>query len=263
MVWPSGSLRAGEEENRNAFNWKNLQSDIAGVAERSDPNLVNSWGLTINSTAGVFWVADNGAGVSALYRPDGIPVTLGNPGQNFITLPITAGDSASTPPATTAAPTGIVFNANPSVFLIPGTKSPAPFIFDGEDGGIWAWSPGLNLLNAVLVVDNSTSPSLANGSVYKGLTVANRSNGGPTLYAANFRHGTVDIFDSSFQPVTIPGAFVDPNLPAGYAPFDIAAIDNLIYVTFALQDPASMTMSADPAMGLSMSLTVTAKISNT
>src|SRR5215469_13935501 len=100
VVWPSGNLRAGEEENRNAFNWKNLQSDIAGVAERSDPNLVNSWGITMNSTAGIFWVADNGTGKSTLYRPDGIAVTLGTSGKNFVTLPLTTGDNASTPPAT-------------------------------------------------------------------------------------------------------------------------------------------------------------------
>jgi uncharacterized protein (TIGR03118 family) len=85
--------------------------------------------------------------------------------------------------------------------------------------------------------------------VYKGLALANRSNGGPTLYAANFRDGTVDIFDSSFTPVTIPGAFVDPNLPAGYAPFDIAVIDNFIYVTFALQNAAKHDDVSGPGNG--------------
>jgi uncharacterized protein (TIGR03118 family) len=70
--------------------------------------------------------------------------------------------------------------------------------------------------------------------VYKGLALANRASGGPTLYATNFRKGTIDVFDSSFKPVT--GGFVDPNLPANYAPFGIASIDNLLYVTFALQN---------------------------
>ncbi|MBV8968119.1 MAG: TIGR03118 family protein, partial [Verrucomicrobia bacterium] len=63
VALPIGSLLAdGENEARNAFTWRNLQSDIAGVADRTDPNLVNSWGLTINTTANVFWIADNGAG---------------------------------------------------------------------------------------------------------------------------------------------------------------------------------------------------------
>ena len=243
LAFPIGSLRAGEE--RNEFNWKNLQSDIAGVADRTDSNLVNSWGLVINPTAKIFWVADNGTGVSTLYRPDGAPVLFpGSPTENFVvTLPLTDGDKASMPPATAAAPTGIVFNPfsslpNSDAFLIPGTTSPAVFIFDGEDGGIWAWNPGLSLAEAVLVVDNSTSPSLADSSVYKGLALANRSSGGPTLYAANFRHGTVDVFDKNFKPVIDPTAFQDPSLPAGFAPFDIASINGKIYVTYAKQDDA-------------------------
>jgi len=239
ILVPFGSLRAGENEERNAFTWKNLQSDLAGVADRTDPNLVNSWGLTINTKANVFWINDNVTGVSTLYLPNGSPVLLGTSGQNFVTLPVTAADNAMTPPATTASPTGIVYNPSSSVpnsnlFLIPGTKDPAVFMFDGEDGGIWAWNPNFKLTNAVLVVDTSTSPSLADGSVYKGLALANRANGGPALYAANFRHATVDVFDSNFKPVT--GGFVDPNLPMNYAPFGIASIDNLLYVTFALQN---------------------------
>src|SRR5215472_8734840 len=109
VAFPIGSLRAGENEERNQFNWKNLQSDIAGVADRTDSNLVNSWGLVINPTAKIFWVADNAAGVSTLYRPDGTPVLLGNV-QNFLTLPPTPVDTATPPAKPMSAPTGIVFN---------------------------------------------------------------------------------------------------------------------------------------------------------
>src|SRR6266478_8114705 len=147
LLFPLGSLRAwGENNGSNTFNWKNLQSDIAGVADRTDPNLVNSWGLVINPTAKVFWVADNGSGVSTLYRPDGSPVLLGQSGQNFVTLPPTLVDTAPPPAVPTAAPTGIVFN-NPATnaFLIPLTNNPAVFLFDGEDGGIWGWNPGVDL----------------------------------------------------------------------------------------------------------------------
>jgi uncharacterized protein (TIGR03118 family) len=234
VALPIGSLRAGgENEERNAFAWRNLQSDIAGVADRTDPNLVNSWGLTINTNANVFWIADNGSGVSTLYRPDGSPVLLPTtPPQNFVTIPPTSADKG-TPPS--AAPTGIVFNASPSAFLFSKPAMPAVFLFDGEDGAIFAWNPGVDLTNAKIVVDNS-SPDPKINSVYKGLASANRKSGGPTLYATNFHNGTVDVFDSSFHPVT--GGFVDPNLPANYAPFGIATIDNLIYVTFALQNDA-------------------------
>jgi uncharacterized protein (TIGR03118 family) len=232
VALPIGSLRAGgENEERNAFTWRNLQSDIAGVADRTDPNLVNSWGLTINTTANVFWVADNVSGVSTLYRPDGSPVLLpSTPPQNFVTIPPTSADTGSPP---TAAPTGIVFNASPSAFLFSKPAMPAVFLWDGEDGAIFAWNPGVDLTNAKIVVDKS-SPDPTISSVYKGLALANRKSGGPTLYATNFHNGTVDVFDSSFHAIT--GGFVDPNLPANYAPFGIASIDNLLYVTFALQN---------------------------
>src|SRR5262245_25612668 len=101
VAFPVGSLRAGGNEERNTFNWKNLQSDIAGVADRTDPNLVNPWGLVINPTAKIFWVADNGTGVATLYRPDGTPFLIGQSGKNFVTLPPT---NVDTPP-TAAAPT--------------------------------------------------------------------------------------------------------------------------------------------------------------
>ena len=252
---PVGSLRAaGENDERNAFTWKNLQSDIAGVADRTDPNLVNSWGLVINPTAKVFWIADNGAGVSTLYRPDGSPVLLGQSSQNFVTLPPTLVDTATPPAVPTAAPTGIVFN-NPATnaFLISPPTNPAIFLFDGEDGGIWGWNPAVDLLNATLIIKPSSSDPTTN-SVYKGLALANRKTGGPTLFATNFRNGTVDVFDSSFKLVN---TFVDPKPPAvptstkspGWAPFGIATIDNLLYVTFALQNAAKHDDVGGPGNG--------------
>jgi uncharacterized protein (TIGR03118 family) len=236
----------------NFFTSVNLQSDIAGVAERTDPNLVNSWGLVINPNAQVFWVADNGRGVSTLYRPDGTPVPLGQSGQNFVTLPPTQVDKKNP-----SAPTGIVFNSSSDAFLIPNTASPAPaiFLFDGEDGGIWGWNPGVNLLNAVLVVQPK-SPNKNTNSVYKGLAIANSQIGGaiptPTLYATNFRAGTIDVFDTGFRLVA---QFKDPNPPpvpagaVGWGPFGIANINGDLYVTFAAQNAARHDDVAGPGNG--------------
>jgi len=230
----------------NFFTSVNLQSDIAGVAERTDPNLVNSWGLVIHPTAHVFWVADNGRGVSTLYRPDGTPVLLGNSGQNFVTLPPTQVDKKNP-----SAPTGIVFNSSSDAFLLK-PDSPAIFLFDGEDGGIWGWNPGVNLLNAVLVVQPK-SPNKNTNSVYKGLAIANSQiGGGPTLYATNFRAGTIDVFDSSFKLVA---QFRDPNPPSvpagavGWGPFGIANINGDLYVTFAAQNAAQHDDVAGPGNG--------------
>jgi uncharacterized protein (TIGR03118 family) len=216
-VFPCASARA------NFFDWENLQSDVAGVADRTDSNLVNPWGLALNTKFNIFWVADNGTGVSTLYRPNGRIVPL------VVTIPPTSADTA---PPIHSAPTGTVFNTFVHAFLLNGM--PAAFIFDGEDGSITAWNGGTT---AVIKVDNSPS-----GAVYKGLALAVRPNGGPTLYATNFHSGHVDIFDSQFNPVTIAGSFVDPDPPAvpmgaaGWGPFNIASINGHIYVTFAAQN---------------------------
>jgi hypothetical protein len=59
------------------------------------------------------------------------------------------------------------------------------------------------------------------------------------LYATNFRSGQVEVYDPSFKQVTLPaGAFSDPNLPKGYAPFNVQVLDDKVYVTYALQDAA-------------------------
>ena len=123
-MFPCASALAN---SKNFFDWENLQSDIAGVADRTDPNLVNSWGLALNTNANIFWVADNGSGLSTLYQPDGTLVSL------VVTIPPLSDNG--TPP--TAAPTGIVFNPFPNAFILSDGQ-PAAFIFDGEDGSITA-----------------------------------------------------------------------------------------------------------------------------
>jgi uncharacterized protein (TIGR03118 family) len=189
----------------------NLVSDGAVPADLVDPLLVNAWGL-VASTTSPWWVANNGSGTSTLYNGNtGAKVAL------TVTVPAAAaGDEG--------VPTGIVFNST-SGFVIPGHGT-ARFIFAAEDGTISAWSGGTQ---AFVVVNNSSS-----GAVYKGLAFA-QTSGGAFIYATDFHHGRVDVFDSSFAPVPMPG-FIDPALPAGYAPFGIRALNAAIYVTYALQD---------------------------
>ena len=81
----------------DTYSWTNLQSDIAGVAQHTDPNLVNPWGMAAGST-GVIWVSDNGTGVSTLYNQDGTAVPL------VVEIPTAARNTDG------ANPTGQVFN---------------------------------------------------------------------------------------------------------------------------------------------------------
>ncbi len=190
----------------------NLLSDLAGAADKVDPNLVNAWGLVSGPTT-PWWISDNGTGRSTLYSVGTatVPAVFVVPG---------AGGGQS-------APTGMVFNGGTSfVVTNSGGTSAARFIFSSEDGTISGFRGG----PIVIAVDSSAS-----GAVYKGLAIASTATG-DFLYATNFHAGTVDVFDSHFNPVHMTGAFADPDLPAGYAPFGIQNIGGTIYVTYALQD---------------------------
>ena len=86
------------------------------------------------------------------------------------------------------------------------------------------------------------------GAVYKGLAIA--SKGGATmLYAANFHTGKIDVFNDAFAPVTVPGGFVDPKLPADFAPFNVQEIAGRLVVAFAQQDPDSSDELHGPGLG--------------
>ncbi len=43
------------------------------------------------------------------------------------------------------------------------------------------------------------------------------------------------MFDGGYHPVKTEGAFTDPQLPVGYAPFNIKAIGEEVFVTYARQ----------------------------
>ena len=193
----------------------NLVSDVAGLAPVTDANLVNPWGLA-RSAGSAWWVADNATGKSTLYNGLGVKQAL------VVTVPPALG---GTPPS---SPTGIV--ANPTTDFTVGPNQPARFIFATEDGTISGWNPATNATNAIRKV-NPTGWSL-----YKGLAIG-RVGSTNYLYAANFLGGTVDVFDTLYNPVNLGAdAFRDWSLPTGYAPFNVQAIGDRIYVTYAKRD---------------------------
>jgi uncharacterized protein (TIGR03118 family) len=114
-----------------------------------------------------------------------------------------------------------------------GNSAPAFFIFVSEDGSISGWNPTVDPTNAVIAVDNGTNRGV-NRAIYKGATLG-EAGGHNFLYATDFHTGHVHTFDENFTQVN-PNGFVDPNLPAGYAPFGIRNFNGEIFVTYALQD---------------------------
>jgi uncharacterized protein (TIGR03118 family) len=257
----------------------NLVSDLPGVAAATDPNLVNPWGIS-ESGGSPFWISDNNSGLSTLYNVPGAgstPVSI-NPLAVNIPTPVSL---------TGGAPTGTVFNfaGSAGAFPITGpgkngmaTTAAAVFLFATEDGTIIGWNPGIDptkqfsgpnglSTHAVIAVDNSGNnftnpdPAQQTGAVYKGLAIATSATPIVTgdaastalLYASNFRAGTIDVWDANFHKVTTtmlaPGAFTDPELPRGYAPFGIQVLNGKVYVTYAEQNATKHDDVAGPHHG--------------
>jgi uncharacterized protein (TIGR03118 family) len=204
---------------------------VVANAKTIDVNLQNPWGLAVGPSM-PFWISDNNINVSTLYSGIGANETQTVTGSSNVGVTI--------PPSAAgvkANPTGQVYNGDGG-FLIAtdrGAES-ALFIFDGEAGTIAAWATDSGA-TAVTMYDDSTTNG-AEHAVYKGLAIG--SVGGATfLYATDLHNNKVDVFDTHFaKPTAMQGKFVDSNIPAGFAPFGIQAINGSLYVTFAKQDAA-------------------------
>src|SRR5881227_450005 len=81
------SIASFAAAQNSGFEATNLVSDIQGIAERVDSNLVNPWGI-VASPSNTIWIADNGTGVSTLYSPSGAKFPPGNP--LVVTIPASA-----------------------------------------------------------------------------------------------------------------------------------------------------------------------------
>lgn len=189
-----------------------------------DPKLINAWGLAFNP-AGVAWVSANGSGTTEIYEANGTqrlqPITIPPP-------------SGSTD---VSAPTGQVFNGDANAF------GGDVFLFVTEDGTIAGWKPSAGGA-AVLHVDNSSKHA-----IYKGVTIATAAQGKARLYAADFANAKIDVYDDTFAPVTTQGAFVDPDVPKGFAPFNVQESLGAVIVTYAFQDEKKEDDVAGPGNG--------------
>jgi uncharacterized protein (TIGR03118 family) len=198
----------------------NLVSDLPGIADHTDPNLVNPWGVGFSGTS-PFWIGNNSTGTSTLYNTAGVAVSL------VVTIPAppSAGANAM------GAVTGVLFNSASPSFIITSTTKAASFLFCTEDGTIVGWNSSVPQGNqAQIMLDNSAS-----GAVYKGCALGTIANA-PALYAANFNAGTVDVWDGNLKALKTAGGFVNAAIPSGFAPFNIQNIGGTLYVAYAKQD---------------------------
>ena len=215
----------------SAYHQTNLVSDLPGMAQLTDPDLVNPWGLAAGPATPA-WVADNGTGKATIYPG----FVNGSPIQK-------AGLVVSIPGG---APTGQVFNPTPGFVVQSGTSSgPARFIFDSEAGLVTGWNPGVPPPAPSTQAQVGASVPDA---IYKGLAIAS-TTAGTFLYAANFHQGRIDVFDQGFNLVHLSGSFSDPEIPPGFAPFNVQELGGRLYVAYAKQDADAEDEVAGPSLG--------------
>jgi uncharacterized protein (TIGR03118 family) len=210
-----------------------LVADERGRARHADPRLVDPCGLSFCPN-GIVFVADGAKGLVTLYSPSGIPI----PFAIHVPMPLCGHGNS--------APTGIVFNATDAFLVTHGSRTlPARYLFATRDGTISGWNPSVDAAQALLVVDHSRR-----GSMYTGIA-AGHVAGNERLYAADFKNRRIDVFDAAFGSIVAADAFVDPDLPADYAPFGIHNVDDAIVVAYARRGPGPIgAADADRGNGI-------------
>lgn len=209
-----------------------LTSDGSVTAPDTNPDLKNGWGVAFSPTS-TGWVSSNGRARELLFDGDGVPQQL------VVALPDGTNGVAN--------PTAVEFNSGATTDFVvsaDGKSANAVFLFATDAGTIAGWSPAVLPTDAVTAFDDG-----AGAADYKGMTVVSRADG-KFLYAADFHNDKVDVFDSHFarQPA-VAGAFVDPDVPAGFAPFGIQAVGESIVVTYAKQDPTARVQVTGAGLG--------------
>jgi uncharacterized protein (TIGR03118 family) len=183
------------------------------VTDRADAQLVNPWGLAA-SREGPWWVSNEGRSTSTLYSG--------------------AGQKQALTVAVPGGPTGVVFNRGRG-FVVRGNgqSGPARFIYACEDGDA-----------ARLDADRARGAGRGERS-WRSTRVRRRALSGASRWRAGScmrRTSTTDrvlVLDSKWRRVGRPGAFVDREKPAWYAPFGIQAAGDRIFVTYAYRAPVN------------------------
>ena len=211
----------------------NLAADQASTALVQDANLVNPAGAALNSSGGDLFVADQASGLASLYlgAVNGSAFQLDSP---VINVP-------------GGSPAGVVTNGTPNFIVQSGNSSgPASVLFDSDSGLITGWNQGVP---PPAPSNQAQIAVTTNNAIYTGLALAFAGNQN-LLYAADFHDNRIDVFDGGFNSFTTAGAFTDPNLPAGYAPYNIANLGGRLLVSYAQQDAGQQNPVAGPGAGI-------------
>jgi uncharacterized protein (TIGR03118 family) len=207
-----------------------LVSDQAG-AEHLDAQFSDPWDLS-SGGGSALWLTVHGAARSTLYNAGDLSLPA-----LVVAAPAQSGESAR--------PTGVAFNpGNGFEVTTEGRTGVARFIVASEGGTLSGWAPSLGLARAVVAFDGTSA-----GAVYTGLAMTAQGVDS-VLLATDFHNGVVDSFAADFTSRQAEGRFVDPALPAGYAPFGIAAQGDVVYIAYAKPDASAKLPQAGAGLGL-------------
>jgi uncharacterized protein (TIGR03118 family) len=202
-----------------------LVSDQVGVAPRVDPDLVNAWGITTGE--GGFWIADEETGKVSIYDGNGAPAH-----GEYTSGAIDLGEGI----------TGVVRNDNEDLFQLHRGEdcAAAEFIFASVHGQLIAVNTEIEETRGIVVVNEP-------GAVFTGVTIA-----GGRLLGADLVGKKIDAYDASFNPARdlASDAFVDPNLPDEFGPFNIMTFDGRVLVAYAEVNEAEGEEEAGLGLGI-------------
>src|ERR1700757_1144246 len=108
-------MLTGTVSAANNYLVHNLVSDLPGIADYQDQNLVNAWGNGFSGSS-PFWIGNNGTGTATLYDGTGTALAL------VVSIPGPTGSSSP------GAVTGVLFNSSASSFSVAAGKA-ASFLF--------------------------------------------------------------------------------------------------------------------------------------
>ena len=221
----------GSKSTASALVVTNLASDQAGLASNLGAGLMNAWGIV--EFKGMFWVANEGSGKVSIFDSDGKPAT---------------GDLASDAIGLGEGITGIAINDMAmkddkrfQIHMDNGVCQPAQLIFASTKGTLIGVNPDLSTKGGFVLVDRSGSQA-----AYLGVAVVHGKE--PMVLAADFHNGLIDVFDVNFQMVT-DVSFVNPEIPKGFAPFNVMVFGDVVYVTYAQQDEEMEEEVTGPGLG--------------
>lgn len=234
-----------------------LTSDQPGVAQHTDPQLKDVWGVT--SLQDQFWAVAQETGQVIGLQPSGAPT---------IHIPLTAESLRPRAPDTTGTGIAVASESDQILMDIGGNCAAASMLVAAQSGKIWAVNPSISQTMAFVLADRSnvgaqftgvaiirlptettnlTTATTLGGGGGCGGGGGNGGGGGGTpppgppfitrVMAVDFHNERVDMFDvvdGALRRVTPTGRqFVIPNLPTNFAPFGIFATEDRVILTAA------------------------------